>query len=134
MLLSGYLGNISGLFELDFGRPIQPSDIIPDTYLAAGIESANRLNEGIFIELGLRILLKNPPKDWETFHYGEWEPDPDGMVWLIQSLLRRWFGSSDSEDSPLLLKSQIVDTPLEDWRANIKPGILQMLKEKGIQP
>jgi hypothetical protein len=133
-LLVGYVGNISGLFELDFGHPVGHGEHIPNEYLVLGKDSARRLGDLRIVELGLRSLLLNQLKEYSRFHMGEMEVEAEGMTWLIGEIARSWFPIEDFRLSNLLGRVRLVEMQREEWREKIKPGILKMLRAEGIEP
>ncbi len=125
-LIRGYIGNITGIFELDFGRSVTCGEAIPDEILRIGQDAARLLQHQKILELSVMFLLKYSFSDLNRFHLGEQEWTDEEMIWTLKEIVRYWFHSKNDLGA-FFDCTRIVDVDYDGWKAVEFPEIVKIL-------
>lgn len=133
-LVRAYLYTLTWSWGEKYAREIQVGEIVPDEIFEPGTIMMERSKEQSILELALLYLKLNSSISLNTYNGSEFDWSEQSLQYLIDQVLMHWFPIEKPILQALVSSVQLAEMPLEEWRTTIKPGILQMLKEAGIEP
>jgi hypothetical protein len=127
-LVRGYIGNCSGLYEMDFNGPPTLGASIEEYYLKQGLDGAKRVGDLEVLYFAFSKLLIDKETDLNQFHLGEQEWDQSEMHWFISELHKYWFGQNFPQLDQFLPFVRIEDMLVRaEWLEKFKPKIDDLL-------
>ncbi len=88
----------------------------------------------VILAFGLAYLLHHPELPLNPFNGSESDWEEENLLSAMKYMLFYIRQKKNLNENPLEVKVILLELDENEWRANIKPGILNMLKEQGIEP
>lgn len=128
-----YLGNITAWWIIKYG-------IAPDAgyfdefqeFMSVELNSARRRGDLEILQILAKYLIQNPQIDLCIYNESEADWSQEEMTMILDCII----SSIPSIELFEAIKGRIelVEMPLKEWREKIKPAILQMIAEGGLDP
>jgi hypothetical protein len=95
---------------------------------------SDRFKDTVILAFGLAYLLHHPELPLNPFNGSESDWEEKNLLSAMKYMLFYIRQKKSLKENPLEVKVVLLELDENEWRANIKPGILKMLKEHGIEP